>query len=131
MHHDANGRIALIPAGSDRYRELAADPALHHVSAMRSSRAFDLPGSSAIGIRLPSSAAPGCRATPQLRQRHRRERAAQPKGRLLALRATTLVDERARTLSASPARALRLATLGFSSPARPRSTGRSGSWGGR
>lgn len=38
VHHDANGRIALVPAGSDRYRELAADHALQHVSAMRSSR---------------------------------------------------------------------------------------------
>ncbi|MEV4649453.1 DUF6157 family protein [Saccharopolyspora sp. NPDC049357] len=38
VHSDAEGRIALVPAGSDRYRELAADPELQHVSAMRSSR---------------------------------------------------------------------------------------------
>lgn len=39
VHHDANGRVALVPAGSDQYRELAADPSLQHVNAMRSSRA--------------------------------------------------------------------------------------------
>ncbi|TDD81276.1 hypothetical protein E1202_29245 [Saccharopolyspora karakumensis] len=39
VHHDADGRIALVPAGSDQYRELAADPSLQHVNAMRSSRA--------------------------------------------------------------------------------------------
>lgn len=38
VHNDADGRVALVPAGSDRYRELAADPALRHVSAMRSNR---------------------------------------------------------------------------------------------
>lgn len=38
VHCDSEGRIALVPAGSDRYRELAEDPALQHVAAMRSSR---------------------------------------------------------------------------------------------
>lgn len=39
IHHDAESRIALVPVGSDRYRELAQDPDLKHVTAMRSKRA--------------------------------------------------------------------------------------------
>lgn len=38
VHHDAAGRVALVALGSDRYRELAADPSLKHVRAMRSKR---------------------------------------------------------------------------------------------
>lgn len=38
VHCDSGGRIALVPAGSDRYRELTDDPALQQVRAMRSSR---------------------------------------------------------------------------------------------
>ena len=39
IHHDAESRIALVPVDSDRYRELAADPSLKHLTAMRSKRA--------------------------------------------------------------------------------------------
>lgn len=39
IHHDAEGRIALVPLGSDEYRALAADPAVKQVGAMRSKRA--------------------------------------------------------------------------------------------
>ena len=39
VHHDADGKVALVPVGSDRYRELAADPSLKQLKAMRSSRA--------------------------------------------------------------------------------------------
>lgn len=38
VHCDAEGRIALIPTGTQEYQELAADPALTHVPAMRSRR---------------------------------------------------------------------------------------------
>lgn len=38
IHHDDDGRVALVPLGSERYAELAADPAVQHVRAMRSSR---------------------------------------------------------------------------------------------
>lgn len=38
VHSDAEGRIALVPAGSPEYREFSDDPALNHVAAMRSSR---------------------------------------------------------------------------------------------
>ncbi|MDI2027487.1 DUF6157 family protein [Saccharopolyspora sp. TS4A08] len=38
VHSDSRGRIALVPAGSPRYRELADDPSLTHVTAMRSRR---------------------------------------------------------------------------------------------
>lgn len=38
LHSDAEGRIALIGAGTDRYQELLADPAVKVVKAMRSSR---------------------------------------------------------------------------------------------
>lgn len=37
-HHDAEGRVALIPRDSEEYARLAADPALAHTKAMRSSR---------------------------------------------------------------------------------------------
>ncbi len=39
IHHDAEGRIALVPAGSEEYARLAADPAITHVKAVRSKRA--------------------------------------------------------------------------------------------
>jgi hypothetical protein len=39
IHHDAEGRVALVPLGTDEYRRLAADPDLTHVRAMRSKRA--------------------------------------------------------------------------------------------
>lgn len=38
-HHDAEGRVALVPRDSEEYAALAADPALAHTRAMRSSRA--------------------------------------------------------------------------------------------
>lgn len=38
IHHDADGRVALVPAGSDEYDRLAADPDIAHVKAMRSKR---------------------------------------------------------------------------------------------
>lgn len=38
LHSDAEGRLALIPAESDRYRELQDDPGTNVVNAMRSSR---------------------------------------------------------------------------------------------
>jgi hypothetical protein len=39
IHHDQEGRIALIGVGSDRYRELAEDPSIRQLMAMRSRRA--------------------------------------------------------------------------------------------
>ena len=39
IHHDADGRIALVPLGSDEYRALAADPHVTQLTAMRSARA--------------------------------------------------------------------------------------------
>jgi hypothetical protein len=39
VHHDAEGRVALVAVESERYRELAADPALKQLRAMRSRRA--------------------------------------------------------------------------------------------
>lgn len=39
VHSDADGKIALVAAGSDEYQRLAADPAVGHVKAMRSRRA--------------------------------------------------------------------------------------------
>jgi hypothetical protein len=39
IHHDAEGRIALVPMESDRYRDLAADRSLRQLRAMRSRRA--------------------------------------------------------------------------------------------
>ncbi|RWZ67733.1 hypothetical protein ELQ92_00180 [Labedella populi] len=38
-HHDADGRVALVPVGSDQYEALSADPALKQLKAMRSKRA--------------------------------------------------------------------------------------------
>ena len=38
IHSDAQGRVALVPPGSDEYRRLAADPNVRHVKAMRSKR---------------------------------------------------------------------------------------------
>lgn len=37
-HHDAEGRVAIYARDSEEYRALAADPALTHTRAMRSSR---------------------------------------------------------------------------------------------
>lgn len=39
LHHDAEGRVALVPLGSPEYAGLAGDPATRHLRAMRSSRA--------------------------------------------------------------------------------------------
>jgi len=39
IHHDADGRVALVPLGSDEYRSLAADPSVRQLKAMRSKRA--------------------------------------------------------------------------------------------
>jgi len=39
IHHDAEGRVALVPLGSERYRALADDPDLTQLKAMRSKRA--------------------------------------------------------------------------------------------
>jgi len=39
IHHNAESRVALVPVGSDAYRDLAADPALRLLKAMRSKRA--------------------------------------------------------------------------------------------
>ena len=39
IHHDAHGHVALVPRDSEKYAALAADPALTHTRAMRSSRA--------------------------------------------------------------------------------------------
>ena len=38
-HHDAEGRVALVPRDSEEYAALAADDSLAHTRAMRSSRA--------------------------------------------------------------------------------------------
>lgn len=38
LHSDDQGRLALVGVGSERYRELLADPATKTVKAMRSSR---------------------------------------------------------------------------------------------
>ena len=38
IHHDAQGRVALVPAGLDEYRRLAEDPEVRKVNAMRSKR---------------------------------------------------------------------------------------------
>lgn len=38
-HHDAEGRVALVPRESAEYAALATDPALSHTRAMRSRRA--------------------------------------------------------------------------------------------
>lgn len=39
LHHDERGRVAAYPRESDEYAQLAADPALTHLRAMRSRRA--------------------------------------------------------------------------------------------
>ncbi|MGO3136148.1 MAG: DUF6157 family protein [Agrococcus casei] len=39
IHHDADGRVALVAVGSDDYRALAADPEVKQLKAMRSRRA--------------------------------------------------------------------------------------------
>lgn len=39
IHHDAQGRIALVPVGSQEYRSFAADSSLKQLKAMRSKRA--------------------------------------------------------------------------------------------
>jgi hypothetical protein len=39
IHHDRNGRVALVALGSTRYDALAGDGSLRHVKAMRSRRA--------------------------------------------------------------------------------------------
>lgn len=38
LHHDAEGRVALVPRESEQYALLAADPGLAHTRAMRSRR---------------------------------------------------------------------------------------------
>ena len=38
IHHDAEGRVALVPRESEQYVLLAADPDLAHTRAMRSKR---------------------------------------------------------------------------------------------
>lgn len=37
-HHDAEGRVALVGLGTDRYDELRVDPTVRHLRAMRSAR---------------------------------------------------------------------------------------------
>ena len=39
IHHDQDGRVALVAVGSIEYEALAGDPSLRHVKAMRSRRA--------------------------------------------------------------------------------------------
>ncbi|MFK0403455.1 DUF6157 family protein [Microbacterium sp. NPDC090225] len=39
LHHDADGRVALVARESDEYSRRAADPAISHTRAMRSRRA--------------------------------------------------------------------------------------------
>lgn len=39
IHHDADGRVALVALGSNRYEALAADRAVKQLKAMRSKRA--------------------------------------------------------------------------------------------
>ncbi|WP_308796263.1 DUF6157 family protein [Agromyces silvae] len=39
IHHDDDGRIALVPLGSDEYRSFAADSSKKQLKAMRSKRA--------------------------------------------------------------------------------------------
>lgn len=39
LHHDAEGRVALVPLESADYARLAADPEVAHTRAMRSKRA--------------------------------------------------------------------------------------------
>lgn len=39
FHHDDQGRVALVPVGSDEYIALTADPEVKQLKAMRSKRA--------------------------------------------------------------------------------------------
>lgn len=39
LHHDEQSRVALVPLGSERYQELANDPTIKQLKAMRSKRA--------------------------------------------------------------------------------------------
>ena len=39
IHHDDDGRVALVPLGSPEYAALAADPEIRQLRAMRSRRA--------------------------------------------------------------------------------------------
>lgn len=39
IHHDAEGRVALVPHGSKEYESLAADSSVKQLGAMRSKRA--------------------------------------------------------------------------------------------
>lgn len=39
VHFDSDGRVALVPVSDERYWELASDPGLSHLFAMRSKRA--------------------------------------------------------------------------------------------
>lgn len=39
IHHDADGRVALVALGSEQYEVLAADSSLQQIRAMRSKRA--------------------------------------------------------------------------------------------
>lgn len=39
VHHDAEGRVALVPLGSDMYDTLSADPGVTQRKAMRTKRA--------------------------------------------------------------------------------------------
>lgn len=41
IHFDAEGRMALVACDDPSYRELASDPSLTHLAAMRSSRVRD------------------------------------------------------------------------------------------
>ncbi|MFT4166024.1 MAG: DUF6157 family protein [Microlunatus sp.] len=38
IHHDSQGRVALVPLGSDQYQALASDPSVKQLKAMRSRR---------------------------------------------------------------------------------------------
>lgn len=39
IYHDSESRVALVPLGSDEYRNLAADPEVKQTKVMRSKRA--------------------------------------------------------------------------------------------
>jgi hypothetical protein len=39
IHHDAEGKVALVALGSEEYRRMAEDPTLRQLTAMRSTRA--------------------------------------------------------------------------------------------
>lgn len=38
IHHDADGRVALVPLGSDEYQAISVDPAVMQLKALRSKR---------------------------------------------------------------------------------------------